>query len=377
MRRPDRKTNGTTQTGYIRNVFPPTDGGNHGTRTTPGTRTNTRTANTMTTKKVTKKYPNRRGGWKSKSKSKSKPAYTRWRRNNTRVVVVKEVAPKKPSEKVTIQTDVREQTIYAQGPKASESFVRIPISGAIPTHRHAGAGPDVRYRTSNMVEIVAINLRFWLAITGTTRVLAAAYENRHQSSDVTLIGTPPAAFQWGIPESTTTSSTTSSRERRMLTALEAGMMSIHGPFEMRNVHNYVSELDSTDGTPFTARLSKAGGKAIGRWSWKDGDKQIKNRRILAREFNTSLMRTSNWDQSGDGTGGQGWIQSVGQNIEVYCELGVVVEMANEVETLLKGISGVEMVLGVDMPGAGDYVGRTQVTGGTIRGLSYTIYYKNL
>jgi len=257
-----------------------------------------------------------------------------------------------PSQKVTITADVESgQTIYLQGPQAAQSYVRIPISAAIPTQQQAGAGPDNRYRTSNRIRIKGVRLRAWLSTTATTRIMRIVYENRHQSSVVALVGAPPYAFRWGVTPTSTTTTTTPSNQRRMLTSLEAGMHLIHGPFATRHVQSYMSNLDSIDGTLFTAGMSETTGKLFGSWSWTEDNLKVTRKRRFARHKDMGLMRTVNWTQEQSGNVGDGFIQSVSEGIDGYCEINRNVEMASEVSSDLRNTGEIEMLLGVDMPAA--------------------------
>ncbi|PWW79893.1 hypothetical protein C7212DRAFT_361390 [Tuber magnatum] len=284
--------------------------------------------------------------WRQTSKKRNtyRGRYTK-RAKAPRVVVVQAPTPKKDSSKVIITADA-EQTVYVQGPEAAQSYVRIPISAAIPTQQQAGAGPDDRNRTSNKIRIKGIRLRAWISTTATTRIMALVYENRHQNSVVGLVGTPPHAFKWGVKvASTTTTATTTSNQRRMLTAIEAGMLSVHGPFATKHVANYMHSLDSTDGTLFTADLSKTSGKAIGSWSWTQDGSKVSRKRRFALKKDMGLMRTVNWTQQSNDQVGDGWIQSEGESIDAYCEINWNVETASEITRDLRNTGELEMMLG--------------------------------
>ncbi|KAG0644710.1 hypothetical protein HOY80DRAFT_1019411 [Tuber brumale] len=183
---------------------------------------------------------------------------------------------------------------------------------AIPTQQ-AGAGPEDRNRTSNKIRIKWVWLRDWISTTATTRIMSVVYENRHQTSVVVLIGTPPHAFRWGVADPSTT--TTTSSQRWILAAIEAGILSIHGPFATIPVANYMQSLDATEGTLFTADQSKTSRRAIGSRSWTQDGRKIARKRRFAGKKDMGLMRPVNCTQQSNAQVGEGWIQSEGVEID--------------------------------------------------------------
>jgi len=164
----------------------------------------------------------------------------------------------------------------------------------------------------------------------------------------------------------------------MLTALEAGMESPYGPYKMRPAADNTRKLDGADGTPFTADQNlESTGKAIGSWSWEvDGQTTSKKRRLGIKK-ETGVMRTVNWTQQRNEQVGQGWVQTGTMTLEWYCALEREVVTMHELSTELCNKGDLEAIVGFDMPTAGEEQLRGAVKGGTIKGVTVTIYYVNM
>jgi len=269
----------------------------------------------------------------------------------------------KLQEKVTLTADMREISVFSQGPRVLQSYFRVPVTAAIPTQRLAGVGPDDRYRLTKHLRLSGVALRFVLHFSRSVDVFAMCYPAKVQRSAtaVAVQGDPVHTFALGTGAATA---------RRLLTGPETNMLNSHGPFAVRPGPNAGIVLDAIDDTLFTCQLARHEGRPIGKVSWKNGigKEEVKKGMI----YKDTYLRTQNWNDNPNAA--RGYVQSDSVVVQVYFDLGKDLKFVTEVGSEPVFEHPLEILFGVRVCGTNGNTGVAEdVTAASIEGFTIDLY----
>lgn len=286
-----------------------------------------------------------------------------------------------------------------QGPDTDRKYVLLPIAEAVPIQRHRLTDGDDRFRSLDTVRIKGVSLRLTLTHAESVRLQLFAFANGQRRGGGEPITPNNRPFvDRRVADGPTTGVSTFSpmtdlyyevMTRRQLFGEDAGSSAkqsalprqigeYDGPFAVRRTANAdIVEWKSVDGTSFTTRRGKEGGRPVGRiYATVDGSRSKQLGSVANLNLQTSsLMRTVGFSGAANtSVVGQGWVGTRFRTIEFFVKLDKTVKYRRGIDQFPMSECPLELFLAIDVPQSSHSNAGPKVAAAAVTGMDYDVYF---